>query len=293
MFFTVFDTTFYWKEKGYKKMELALLKWIQSFSSPFLDGLFQLITMLGEQWAVVLALALSYWVIDKNMGEEFAFTLLISGLCNNILKGVFRFERPIGQEGIRTLRAHTATGYSFPSGHSQNAATLYFFPAHRRGGWRWAAAGAVSLLVGLSRLYLGVHYPKDVAVGLALGIAAVFVCPFLWNRFHHEKMLAIMTAACFLPTLLLGQRDLYKAFGLLAGFWAGMMFERRFVGFSNQVSKGKKGLRLLLGLPLLGGVQFLLKLLFPPLLWLDAARYALLVFVALGLYPMIFHWAGF
>lgn len=67
-------------------MELALLKWIQSFSSPFLDGLFQLITMLGEQWAVVLALALSYWVIDKNMGEEFAFTLLISGLCNNILK---------------------------------------------------------------------------------------------------------------------------------------------------------------------------------------------------------------
>ena len=72
-------------------MELALLKWIQSFSTPFLDGLFQLITMLGEQWAVVLALALSYWVIDKNMGEEFAFTLLISGLCNNILKGVFRF----------------------------------------------------------------------------------------------------------------------------------------------------------------------------------------------------------
>lgn len=142
-------------------------------------------------------------------------------------------------------------------------------------------------------MYLGVHYPKDVAVGLALGIAAVFVCPFLWNRFHHEKMLAIMTAACFLPTLLLGQRDLYKAFGLLAGFWAGMMFERRFVGFSNQVSKGKKGLRLLLGLPLLGGVQFLLKLLFPPLLWLDAARYALLVFVALGLYPMIFHRAGF
>lgn len=209
--------------------------------------------MLGEQWAVVLALALSYWVIDKNMGEKFAFTLLISGLCNNILKGVFRFERPIGQEGIRTLRAHTATGYSFPSGHSQNAATLYFFPARRRGGWRWAAAGAVSLLVGLSRLYLGVHYPKDVAVGLALGIAAVFVCPFLWNRFHHEKMLAIMTAACFLPTLLLGQRDLYKAFGLLAGFWAGMMFERRFVGFSNQVSKGKKVLRLLLGLPLLGG----------------------------------------
>ena len=108
-------------------MELALLKWIQSFSSPFLDGLFQLITMLGEQWAVVLALALSYWVIDKNMGEEFAFTLLISGLCNNILKGVFRFERPIGQEGIRTLRAHTATGYSFPADTAKTQQRFIFF----------------------------------------------------------------------------------------------------------------------------------------------------------------------
>ena len=140
-------------------MELALLKWIQSFSSPFGDGMFQLITMLGEQWAVILVLAISYWAFDKKTGEELAFTLLVSGLSNNILKGFFRFERPIGIDGIRTLRAHTATGYSFPSGHSQNAATLYFFPARRGGGWRWAAAAVVSLLVGLSRLYLGVHYP--------------------------------------------------------------------------------------------------------------------------------------
>ena len=99
-------------------MELALLKWIQSFSSPFWDGMFQLITMLGEQWAVILVLAVSYWAFDKKTGEELAFTLLVSGLSNNILKGFFRFERPIGIDGIRTLRAHTATGYSFPSGHS-------------------------------------------------------------------------------------------------------------------------------------------------------------------------------
>lgn len=274
-------------------MELALLKWIQSFSSPFGDGMFQLITMLGEQWAVILVLAVSYWAFDKKTGEELAFTLLVSGLSNNILKGFFRFERPIGIDGIRTLRAHTATGYSFPSGHSQNAATLYFFPARRSGGWRWAAAAVVSLLVGLSRLYLGVHYPKDVAAGLALGIAAVFVCPILWNRFDHRKMLAIMTGVSFLLTIALGQQDLYKAFGLLVGFWAGIEFERRFVSFSNQVSTGKKILRVLLGLFLLGGAQFLLGLLFPPLFWWDAARYALLVFAALGLYPMIFRKVGF
>ena len=107
--------------------------------------------------------------------------------------------------------------------------------------------------MGLSRLYLGVHYPKDVAAGLALGIAAVFVCPILWNRFDHRKMLAIMTGVSFLLTIALGQQDLYKAFGLLVGFWAGIQFERRFVSFSNQVSTGKKILRVLLGLFLLGG----------------------------------------
>lgn len=98
------------------------------FFVPFWGWDVSAVTMLGEQWAVILVLAVSYWAFDKKTGEELAFTLLVSGLSNNILKGFFRFERPIGIDGIRTLRAHTATGYSFPSGHSQNAATLYFFP---------------------------------------------------------------------------------------------------------------------------------------------------------------------
>lgn len=86
---------------------------------------------------------------------------------------------------------------------------ISFLPG-RGGGWRWAAAAVVSLLVGLSRLYLGVHYPKDVAAGLALGIAAVFVCPILWNRFDHRKMLAIMTGVSFLLTIALASRIYIK-----------------------------------------------------------------------------------
>ncbi|MCI9406232.1 MAG: phosphatase PAP2 family protein [Oscillospiraceae bacterium] len=274
-------------------MELSLLKWIQSFSSPFLDVLFQLITMLGEQWAVVLILGFTYWVYDKQVGKELAFTLLVNGLCNNILKGIFRLERPIGQEGIRTLRRHTATGYSFPSGHSQNAAALYLFPARRKGGWLYLAAAAVSLGVGLSRLYLGVHYPKDVAAGLALGAASVFICPILWRRFPCEKMLAVLAGACLIPALWLGQEDLYKAFGLLLGFWGGIAFERKFVGFTIPGSGAKKALRFLLGLALCGGLAFVLKQGLPAAYLWDAARYTVLAFFALGVYPLLFHRAGF
>lgn len=274
-------------------MELSLLKWIQSFSSPFLDGLFQLITMLGEQWAVVLILGFTYWVYDKQAGEELAFTLLVNGLCNNILKGIFRLERPIGREGIRTLRRHTATGYSFPSGHSQNAAALYLFPARKKGGWLYPAAAAVSLGVGLSRLYLGVHYPKDVAAGLVLGTAAAFLCPALWRRFPREKTLAALAGVCLVLTLLLGQRDLYKAFGLLLGFWGAAAFEEKFVGFTVPESAAKKALRLLLGLALCGGLSLLLKQTFPAAAFWDAVRYAVLAFFALGLYPLFFHRMGF
>ncbi len=274
-------------------MELSLLKWIQSFSSPFLDGLFQLITMLGEQWAMVLILGFTYWIYDKQVGKELAFTLLVNGLCNNILKGIFRLERPIGQEGIRTLRRHTATGYSFPSGHSQNAAALYFFPARKKGGWLYPAAAAVSLGVGLSRLYLGVHYPKDVAAGLVLGTASVFICPILWRRFSFEKMLAGLAGVCLVLTLLLGQRDLYKAFGLLLGFWGGIVFEEKFVGFAIPASAAKKALRFSLGLVLCGGLAFVLKQIFPAAVFWDAARYTVLAFFALGLYPLFFHRTGF
>lgn len=241
----------------------------------------------------MLALGFTYWIWDKEMGKELAFTLLVNGLCNNILKGIFRLERPIGQKGIRTLRQHTATGYSFPSGHSQNAAALYLFPARRKGGWMYLGAAVIGLGVGLSRLYLGVHYPKDVVAGLALGAAAVFICPVLWRRFSHEKMLAMMAAVCLILTLFLGQGDLYKAFGLLLGFWGGIVFERKFVDFSVHISGAKKALRLLCGLALCGGLAFLCKRFFPAAdLW-DTARYALLSFFALGLYPFFFHRFGF
>lgn len=274
-------------------MELELLRWVQSFASPALDVFFQVVTMLGEQWVVVLALAAVYWLADKQTGEELAFTLLLSGLSNNILKGVFRLERPIGQEGIRSLRQHTATGYSFPSGHSQNAATLYFFPARRWGGWWYAAAAGVSLLVGLSRLYLGVHYPKDVAAGIGLGIAMAWIGPALWHRFDPIRLLGGSALLCLPLCLLLGQRDLYKAFGLLLGFWAGIAFERRFVRFSCQVPRWKKAVRLLVGLAALGVLQFGMKAVLPQAMWCDALRYALLVFAGFGAYPLLFSKAGF
>ena len=63
-------------------------------------------------------------VIDKKFGEYLAYSVLTGMTLNNGLKSLFDMPRPIGEEGIRTLREETATGQSFPSGHSQASASL-------------------------------------------------------------------------------------------------------------------------------------------------------------------------
>ena len=143
-------------------MELSILRGIQAVANPLLDYLFIGLTIFGEPLAAVALLTVVYWLWDKETGEYMTFALLLSLNVNGLIKNICRFPRPIGQEGIRSLRVQTATGYSFPSGHTQTAAALYGSLAlrvRRSGVTKFAVA--VTLLVGLSRLYLGVHWPKD------------------------------------------------------------------------------------------------------------------------------------
>ena len=100
-------------------MELELLRYIQSGASPVLDAFFIGITMLAEPALWVLLLAWIYWNRDKTAGRFISYTVFTSLCFGNGLKEIFRMPRPIGEPGIRTIYAETATGYSFPSGHSQ------------------------------------------------------------------------------------------------------------------------------------------------------------------------------
>jgi membrane-associated phospholipid phosphatase len=96
-----------------------VIKFVQSFSNPFLDRLFQYITMMGEEYFFVIALTLIYWCIDKRFGYKIGFAILGSTALNSGIKEIFKVPRPIGEDGIRSLRTETAGGYSFPSGHTR------------------------------------------------------------------------------------------------------------------------------------------------------------------------------
>lgn len=276
-------------------MEIEIIKFIQSFSSDFLDIFFQAITMLGEQMITVAVFAFVYWLCDKELGTYLGYSILTSLNINGIIKALFKMERPIGKEGIRSLREHTATGYSFPSGHTQGASTLLFGIAV------WVRKNAVtvvmiiiSVLVGISRLYLGVHYPKDVVVGLILGFIISYVTYVLYKNTKHKMLLFLITALLFLPFLYFDRTpDLLASYALFLGFIAGVAFERRFVKFSTKVNIIKKILRFAIGALLMIGIDYLFKNYLDSTELIVFIKYFAIAFFGVGLYPYLFKKLGF
>jgi undecaprenyl-diphosphatase len=166
-----------------RRFDRASLLWIHAHSPQWLDGPMRLVTALGYYWVVVPLLSAVVFVFFLKGWRLSATLLLVSTvgglLLTTILKGVFGRGRPeLFDSG------YTASFYSFPSGHAALAVGFYgaltlILAYHLRGFARWAVVGVgvlLVLLIGYSRLYLGVHYPTDVLAGfLAAPLWLIFV----------------------------------------------------------------------------------------------------------------------
>lgn len=153
-----------WMELAHRQMV-----WLEAHRTPALDAVFLAFTALGSEAFLLLFVALGYWLGDRRTFLRASMMLLIAGLLNTWLKGVVLEPRP------EVTTVHPAGGWSFPSGHAQVAGALW-------GDLAWSARSRppvavalllVAVLVAVSRPYLGVHYPHDVAFGLGLGLLQV------------------------------------------------------------------------------------------------------------------------
>ena len=265
-----------------EKMDINILLALQDFrngAGAFLAGFFSKMTWLGELNTALIIMALLYWCVSKDFGAY----LLMGWSGNRLVNGMLKVTVCAYRPWIRDARVvpygdsiTTATGYSFPSGHTMNAATVYGGGAVRKDLPRVLriVLGLLVLLVAFSRNYLGVHTPQDVLVGAAAGILVMWLTVKLmeWVKIHPEKDLfvvcigvglaiAVAIYAAVKPypvdkdaagkVLVEGAKmanDTFKGVGWCAAFLTGWILERRFVQFSTDISMVKRFTRLAVGL---------------------------------------------
>ncbi len=273
---------------------LEAIRWVQGFRTPWLDLFFQAVTNLGTVYFYIVFIGGLYWAVNRAWGLSLGYVLVSCYLyTNDLLKEVVGIPRPTPEQ-VAVL-AHEASP-SFPSGHAQGSTAIWGYLASRLGrSWAWGVAALVVFLVGLSRVYLGVHYPQDVVGGILLGAAslALFLLVEGWLRRRGRPLpaWAFWGLTLALPAVLLALRpegEAPRALGLLAGFGVGQRMEERFVRFADTRRWGQRVARFVLGLVLTLAVYFGLAVLMPDLPLLRALRYALLGWTAMFLIPWLF-----
>ncbi len=263
-------------------MDINILLALQDFrngAGAFLADFLSKMTFLGELNTAIVVMAIIYWGISKDFGAY----LLMGWSGNRLVNGVLKVTACAYRPWIRDARIvpygnsmTTATGYSFPSGHTMNAATLFGGGAVRKDLPRMLriALGILVVLVAFSRNYLGVHTPQDTLVGPLVGMLVMGLTVRLmnWVGAHPEKdvlvagigvALAVAVAVYAVvkpyPTdydaegklLVDGARmanDTLKGVGWCCAFLVGWVLERRFVGFSTDIPMLQRVTRVTVGL---------------------------------------------
>ncbi|MBQ7346943.1 MAG: phosphatase PAP2 family protein [Clostridia bacterium] len=185
---------------------MELLKLLESIRTPFLDALISGITYLGAEMLFMIVALAFFWCVDKHRGYYLLFTGFCGTVCIQFLKMMFRVPRPWVLDPnftiVESARAE-ATGYSFPSGHTQIAVNLYGGIARSSKRSAVQVGGVVLfLLIAFSRMYLGVHTPKDVLVSLVIGTAFVLVIyPIMERARTNPRIMYGIIACAFLLAL--------------------------------------------------------------------------------------------
>lgn len=292
---------------GLTDLELRVIAFFRAGATGFTDGLMKVVTFLGEPYILVLLVIALFFVCDRKTGEKATFVLLASTAVNNLLKAIVRCPRPFVNPAADFTPCEgalaTATGYSFPSGHTQVVSVASFTGATLlKKRWAYIVATIITVLVALSRVALGVHYPKDVICGALIGLVfAIFGMRFvqkIWDDEKKRNLTLLVSSACLALAGILfafitgpaGIEDYFKSLGLFLGYALAVFLLERTAPYEAKKSLGKRLLRAAIALVVAGITYLGLKVLFSLIAssaYLDMLRYFMVPFLALWLYPFL------
>jgi hypothetical protein len=268
----------------------------QDIGNPILDILFKVLTNLGSEPVYILIASLIFWCYDRKMGIRTMYVIIFSAYVALLTKTLFGMPRP-----PEYLHKVTENGFGFPSGHALVSSGFWGYIGFRIRNSRIIITGIIAVfLVSLSRIYLGVHYPGDVAGGILFGLTVA--CVFargetgIAGLFEKQGRTTKYLIALFLPVILVLiaslQGDLVKEqieLGfVMASIGAGYLLEEEKIKFKD--TKNKKHLikRALVGIVISGSIFMaseILSLAYPVFTYI---KYILLGFSSVYVVPFVF-----
>ena len=289
---------------------MDFLRLLEGIRNPVLDSFFQWITYFGQEICILAVICLFYWCLDKNFAYRLGFIYFSAGLCIQTLKITFRIPRPwiLDPEFHPVASAvPAATGYSFPSGHTQGGTCLFVPLALRsRKFWQKCLCILMFLAIGFSRMYLGVHTPKDVLTAMAVSL---FFTAIIWKfgdslleENRYTKMISVILLilsflTAFYALVLFRQNiievkyaaDCCKAAGAGLGFAAGLYLERTYLNFCSRCRNVSHLLqRMTVGLLLTLVLKLTLKFFLGDTLFMELLQYFFVVLFVMYGYPFLF-----
>ena len=296
---------------------MGFLYFLESIRVPVLNEFMLLITKLGEETAFLAVALILFWCVDKRTGYYVMSVGFVGTIGSQFLKLACRVPRPWVQDPEFTIleeAREAASGYSFPSGHSQSAVgTFGVMAAAIKKKWLRIVFIAIAVLVPLSRMYIGVHTPADVLVGSGMSVILIFALkPLVYGK-DGKGMKALLAGMIVLALAYLayvelwpfpvdidahnlqsGYKNAYTLLGALLGVAVTYVVDEKKLQFQVKAVWWAQVLKVVLGLGVVllvkEGLRTPLELLFGGHMAARAVRYFLIVVIAGIVWPLTFPW---
>ena len=300
---------------------MSFLYFLEEIRNPVLDFLFSIVTLFGEETVFMAVGMIVFWCVNKQKGYYLLSVGFVGTVINQFLKITFRVPRPWVKDPNFTIvesAREAASGYSFPSGHTQTSVGLFGGLALKfRNRAIRIASIALCVLVPLSRMYLGVHTPADVGVSIVIALVLIFALAPLFEK--AEKSPKVMYALLFSLTGIMlayllfmtywsfpeevfhvdnvhnytsAVKNAYTLTGCMLGFLVVYTVDLKWLKFDTKAVWWVQLIKIAGGLVLVLAVKELLRAplaaILPENTWARMIRYFLMVVTAGTLWPLTF-----